>query len=146
MSGTELSGYGIVGSCLVGCLFSDGVWGRRAERVRGVYSEEVKALAIHTDVFDGVLRFVAAILDADGVLAAEEFWGLVRATVDEYAEDHPEHAATAARYDLARPEFRRTCLNRLQLRNTLQMVDLAEPAESLIFAGTLRNPIADVST
>ena len=35
-----------------------------------------------------------------------------------------------------------SCLNRLQLRNTLEMVDLADQAESLIYAGTLANPIA----
>ena len=43
-----------------------------------------------------------------------------------------------------RPTFRHSCLNRLQLRNTLQMVDLADQAESLIFAGELANPIARV--
>ena len=32
------------------------------ERIRGSYPDDVKALAVHTDVFDGVLRFVAAIL------------------------------------------------------------------------------------
>ncbi len=42
----------------------------------------------------------------------------------------------------ARPEFRHSCLNRLQLRNTLQMVDLTDQAQSLIYAGTLANPVA----
>ena len=112
------------------------------ERVRGTFPDDVKALAIHTDVFDGVLRYVGAILDEDGVLAEEEFWGLVRATIEEHAADHPELAAAAERYDLLRPEFRHSCLNRLQLRNTLQMVDLTDQAQSLLFAGTLRNPAA----
>ena len=53
-----------------------------------------------------------------------------------------ELAAAAETYDLLRPEFAHSCLNRLQLRNTLQMVDLADQAESLIFAGTLVNPAA----
>ncbi|GAA4818101.1 GNAT family N-acetyltransferase [Nocardioides caeni] len=112
------------------------------ERVRGDFPDDVKALAVHTDVFDGVLRFLAAILDEDGVLAGEEFWDLVRETVEAHAADHPELADAAERYDLLRPRFRHSCLNRLQLRNTLQMVDLTDQAESLIFAGTLRNPIA----
>ncbi|WP_183094841.1 GNAT family N-acetyltransferase [Nocardioides stalactiti] len=110
------------------------------ERIRGSFPEDVKALAVHTDVFDGVLRFVAAILDEDGVLDEREFWGLVRATIEEHAADHPELAAAAARYDLLRPTFRHSCLNRLQLRNTLQMVDLSDQAESLMFAGRLDNP------
>jgi penicillin amidase len=110
------------------------------ERIRGTFPDDVKALAIHTDVFDGVLRFVAAILAEDGVLDPSEFWGLVRTTIEEHAADHPELAAAAAHYDLLRPAFRHSCLNRLQLRNTLQMVDLTDQAESLMFAGTLDNP------
>lgn len=112
------------------------------ERIRGSYPDDVKALAVHTDVFDGVLRFVAAILDEDGVLAEEDFWAVVRETIAGHAADHPELAEAAARYDLLRERFRHSCLNRLQLRNTLQMVDLADQAESLIFAGTLANPAA----
>ncbi|WP_408897688.1 GNAT family N-acetyltransferase [Nocardioides sp. R1-1] len=112
------------------------------ERIRGSFPDDVKALAVHTDVFDGVLRFVAAILDEDGVLPEEEFWAIARETIEEHAADHPELAEAAASYDLLRAEFRHSCLNRLQLRNTLQMVDLGDQAESLIFAGTLRNPVA----
>lgn len=36
----------------------------------------------------------------------------------------------------------RYCLNWLQLSNNQQMVDLADPAENLKFAGTLKNPIS----
>jgi len=111
------------------------------ERIRITVPDDVKALALHTDVFDGFLRYLAAILAEDGVLDADEFWALVAETVAEHEQDHPELAAAAAAYDLARQEFRHSCLNRLQLRNTLQMVDLADQAESLLFAGTLANPI-----
>ncbi|MBM9459810.1 GNAT family N-acetyltransferase [Nocardioides sp. zg-536] len=112
------------------------------ERVRGDFPDDVKALAVHTDVFDGVLRHVAAILDADGLLPVEEFWAIARETIVAHAADHPELADAVARYDLLRPRFKHSCLNRLQLRNTLQMVDLSDQAESLIFAGTLANPVA----
>lgn len=113
------------------------------ERIRGSFPDDVKALALHTDVFDGFLRHLAAILDTDRVLDEREFWAEVRACLDAHAADHPELADAVARYDLTRPRFRHSCLNRLQLRNTLAMVDLSDQAESLIFAGTLANPVAD---
>jgi siderophore synthetase component len=109
------------------------------ERIRIDVSDEFKELAIFTDVFDGFLRHLAGILDSDGVLSATEFWALAGDCVREHAKDHPE---LAGRLDLLRPTFKHSCLNRLQLRNTLQMVDLTDQASSLIFAGELDNPIA----
>ncbi|GIE80474.1 hypothetical protein Aph02nite_64240 [Actinoplanes philippinensis] len=109
------------------------------ERIRAEVTDEVKELAIFTDVFDGFLRHLAGILDSDGVLSAADFWALAGDCVREHAKDHP---ALAGRLDLLRPTFAHSCLNRLQLRNTLQMVDLTDQAGSLIFAGELENPIA----
>jgi siderophore synthetase component len=112
------------------------------ERIRIKVSDDVKALALHTDVFDGFLRYLAAILDADGLLPAEAFWAEVAGCLRQHADEHPELAEAASSYDLFRDEFDHSCLNRLQLRNTLQMVDLTDQAESLMYAGTLENPIA----
>jgi siderophore synthetase component len=112
------------------------------ERIRVKVTDEVKALALLTDVFDGFLRHLAAILDTDGVLPQDEFWAEVGRCVAAHAAEHPGLASAAASYDLFREEFDHSCLNRLQLRNTLQMVDLTDQAESLLYAGTLVNPIA----
>lgn len=112
------------------------------ERVRVAVPNGVKPLSVLTDVFDGFLRFLAAILAEDGVLSAEEFWALVAETIQEHQDAHPELADSFARIDLFAPEFAHSCLNRLQLRDTRQMVDLSDQAESLLFAGTLINPIA----
>ncbi len=109
------------------------------ERVRGSFPDDVKALALHTDVLDGFLRYLGAILADDGVIGSDAFWTLVREAV---LDQDPELKESAERYDLLRREFRHSCLNRLQLRNTLSMVDLSDQAESLIFAGSLVNPIA----
>ena len=113
-----------------------------AERIRGDLEPDVRALALHTDVFDGVLRFLAAILDADGLLRAEDFWAEVADCVRQHEVDHPGLAAAAAAYDFFREEFRHSCLNRLQLRDTRQMVDITDQASSLMYAGTMPNPIA----
>ncbi|MDG4765708.1 IucA/IucC family siderophore biosynthesis protein [Solwaraspora sp. WMMD406] len=109
------------------------------ERIRMPVDDDFRVLAIFTDVFDGFLRFLAAILDSDQVLPAVTFWRLVADCVREHGADHPE---LRDRLDLFVPTFRHSCLNRLQLRNTLQMVDLTDQSGSLIYAGTQDNPIA----
>lgn len=111
-------------------------------RIAGDYPQEMHRLALHTDVFDGVLRHLAGILHADRMLDADEFWAEVAECLQRHAEDHPELAEALARYDFAGPTFPHSCLNRLQLRNTREMVDLGDQASSLMFAGELDNPIA----
>ncbi|WP_454043883.1 GNAT family N-acetyltransferase [Cellulosimicrobium sp. Marseille-Q8652] len=109
------------------------------ERVRAVVDDAEKALAIFTDVFDGVLRHLAAILAGDGVLGEDRFWALVAECLDDHRADHPDLETGV---DLRAQRFAHSCLNRLQLRNTLQMVDLADQSASLLYAGTLANPAA----
>ncbi|MCP2265313.1 GNAT family N-acetyltransferase [Promicromonospora thailandica] len=112
------------------------------ERIRAVVDDDEKALAIFTDVFDGVLRHLSGILAADGVLAEDRFWALVAGTIDRHAAEHPD---LRTRIDLRAERFAHSCLNRLQLRNTLQMVDLTNQSESLIYAGEMDNPVRRVS-
>ncbi|MEL5990174.1 GNAT family N-acetyltransferase [Microbacterium phosphatis] len=109
------------------------------ERVRAVVPDEERALAIFTDVFDGVLRHVAAILATDGVLPEQTFWSLVAETIDRHRAEHP---GLVTGVDLRAATFAHSCLNRLQLRNTLQMVDLTDQSGSLIYAGEMANPVA----
>ncbi|GAA1764746.1 GNAT family N-acetyltransferase [Kocuria aegyptia] len=109
------------------------------ERIRHVVPPATAALSVHTDVFDGVLRHLEGLLEADGLLAADEFWELAARCLQEVADAGP---AGAERVPLFAPRFEHSCLNRLQLLNTLQMVDLADQAASLQYAGTLVNPVA----
>ncbi|WP_133411994.1 IucA/IucC family protein [Vallicoccus soli] len=109
------------------------------ERVRVDYDDEVRLLSVFTDVFDGFLRHLVAVLDGDGLLDAGAAWRTVAACLAAHRDLHP---ALHRRFDLFTPRFRHSCLNRLQLRDTLQMVDLADQASSLQFAGTLANPVA----
>ncbi|VFR53012.1 Siderophore [Alcaligin] biosynthesis complex, long chain @ Siderophore synthetase component, ligase [plant metagenome] len=106
--------------------------------------ENVKLLAIFIDVFDGVLRYVNEVLVANQCCDEGTFWQAVADCILEYQDAHPEHAARYARYDLFAPEFLHSCLNRLQLGNNLQMVNLADPAGNLKMAGNLQNPLARV--
>lgn len=113
-----------------------------AERIRADVPDELRALSLFTDVFDCFFRFLAAIVDHENLLSEEEFWEAVARCVSRYQRSTPWLSEKHARYDLFVDRFSLSCLNRLQLRNNRQMVDLADPAGSLRLAGTLRNPIA----
>ncbi|MCK1817773.1 IucA/IucC family siderophore biosynthesis protein, partial [Streptomyces sp. XM4011] len=104
--------------------------------------EEERVLSLFTDVFDCFLRFLNAILAEAGVLTEDAFWETVARCVSDYQDQHPELADAFKRYDLFAGTFTLSCLNRLQLRNNQQMVDLADPSGALQFIGTLDNPIA----
>lgn len=111
------------------------------ERIRadhGDFDDAQRALSIHTDVVDGVLRHLAAIMDDHGLLDEEVFWQRARACLKGYREDHPEFGN---RIPLDAATFRHSCLNRLQLRNPETMVNLGDQESSLIYAGELDNPL-----
>lgn len=112
------------------------------ERIRADVPHEMKLLAIFTDVFDCFFRFLAAQLDTAGVLTEDEFWATVAACCAEYQASAPEFAALFEEHDLFADRFDLSCLNRLQLRNNQQMVDLEDPSAALQLVGTLANPIA----
>ncbi|MDX3069244.1 IucA/IucC family protein, partial [Streptomyces sp. ND04-05B] len=120
----------------------DAVLPPTVERLRVDVPEDMKLLSIFTDVFDCFFRFLAANLAEEGVLDEGEFWRTVAACVRDYQQAMPELADKFAQYDMFAPEFALSCLNRLQLRDNRQMVDLADPAGALQLVGTLKNPIA----
>ncbi|MBG0855038.1 IucA/IucC family siderophore biosynthesis protein [Streptomyces spinoverrucosus] len=112
------------------------------ERLRVEVPEDKKLLSIFTDVFDCFFRFLAANLATEGILDEDDFWRTVADVTREYQESMPELADKFRQYDMFAPEFALSCLNRLQLRNNKQMVDLADPSGALQLIGTLKNPIA----
>jgi siderophore synthetase component len=111
-------------------------------RIRVEVPEDQKLLSVFTDVFDCFFRFLAANLAAEGMLAEDGFWRTVAEVTREYQASAPGLDGRFRRYDIFAPEFALSCLNRLQLRDNRQMVDLADPSGALQLAGTLRNPLA----
>lgn len=114
----------------------------KVKRLYTETSDKMKILSIFTDVFDCFFRFLAPILEKELSFLEEDFWKEVALCIHSYQEEHPELQSKFDRYDLFVPEFDRCCLNRLQLKNTQQMLNLADPMASLILEGTLENPIA----
>ncbi|MFJ8669119.1 IucA/IucC family protein [Streptomyces sp. NPDC093600] len=120
----------------------DAVLPPAVERIRAEVPEDMKLLSIFTDVFDCFFRFLGATLAAEGVLDEDAFWRTVAECVRGYQESKPELADKFAQYDMFAETFALSALNRLQLRNNKQMVDLADPSAALQLVGDLVNPIA----
>ncbi len=114
----------------------------QVERIKISMPKEMELLSIFTDVFDCIFRYMVAILHREQRLRESAFWQIVSERVLAYQAAHPELAERFAEYDFFTEEFGHSCLNRLQLGNNKQMVDLTDPASSLKFAGTLKNPVA----
>ncbi|MET8575637.1 IucA/IucC family siderophore biosynthesis protein [Streptomyces sp. NPDC005012] len=111
-------------------------------RVRADVPEDMRLLSIFTDVFDGFLRYLAALLDEAGTLSEDAFWQTVADCVADYQDAVPHLAERFRRHDPFAKTFALSCLNRLQLRDNRQMVDLADPSAALQLVGELANPIA----
>lgn len=107
--------------------------------------EDLHVLSILTDVLDSFLRFLSARFEEAGLLTAERFWAGVARCVRDYQAAHPELADRFERHDLFAERFPLSCLNRLQLRDNQEMVDLADPASALAIVGELANPLAAYS-
>ncbi|MFE6283287.1 IucA/IucC family protein [Streptomyces sp. NPDC057877] len=120
----------------------DAVLPPEVRRVRAEVPDDMKLLSIFTDVFDCFFRFLAANLATEGILPEDTFWRTVAEVTRAYQASVPELSDKFAQYDMFAPEFALSCLNRLQLRDNQQMVDLADPSGALQLIGTLKNPIA----
>ncbi|TXS09091.1 MULTISPECIES: IucA/IucC family protein [unclassified Streptomyces] len=120
----------------------DAVLPPQVERIRADVPEDMKLLSVLTDVFDCFFRFLGAGLATEGVLDEDTFWRTVAECVRGYQESVPYLSDKFEQYDMFTEDFALSCLNRLQLRNNRQMVDLEDPAGALQLTGRLRNPIA----
>ncbi|MCZ7374698.1 IucA/IucC family siderophore biosynthesis protein [Micromonospora sp. WMMC250] len=112
------------------------------ERIRVEVPDDTKLLTIFTDVVDCFLRHLNAVLVEAGVIGEDDLWRTVAACAADYFDRVPHLAERVRHYDLFAPEFTLSCLNRLQLRDNQQMIDLADPSAALQFVGTLANPLA----
>ncbi|MFJ5773522.1 IucA/IucC family protein [Streptomyces sp. NPDC093094] len=120
----------------------DAVLPPEVARIRVEVPDDQKLLSVFTDVFDCFFRFLAANLADEGAVDEDVFWRTVAGVTREYQEANPGLADKFRQYDMFAPEFTLSCLNRLQLRDNRQMVDLADPSAALQLVGTLRNPLA----
>lgn len=115
---------------------------KEVERLDFRVAEETKLNCLFTDVFDCFFRYLSATLVAHCGFRDEQFWALVAECAQSYLDAHPEFSGKAKVHDLFAKDFVRNCLNRLQLNDNQQMLDLLDPEKSLQFVGVLENPLA----
>lgn len=115
---------------------------QEVQRLAVELEEEMKLNYILLDIFDCIFRYLAPILDKQTEVSEALFWELVADNVRDYQAQHPQLADKFAQYDLFKDSFVRTCLNRIQLNNNQQMIDLADREKNLRFAGGIDNPLA----
>lgn len=104
--------------------------------------DDMKINYIFLDLFDCFFRYLTPLLQQQCGLAEADFWTLVAQCIHRYQTQHPQQNDKFLHFDLFKPDFVRTCLNRLQMANNQQMIDLDDREKNLKFAGTLVNPIA----
>ena len=104
--------------------------------------EEQELLSIFTDVFDDFFRFMSVILYEHMGFNDQRFWQCVAEHIKSFEVMNPDLAQGFIKHNLFVDQFDHSCLNRLQLGNNKEMVDLTDPAASLQFAGKINNPIA----
>ncbi len=125
------------------CILSpDVVLPDHLKRMYAPVPEDVKLLSIFTDIFDGFFRFMSQVLAEHADFSEAQFWKTVASVIHEYQARYPEKEEKFKQYDLFAQDFHLSCLNRLQLNNHTQMIDLDDPVALLQFAGRLENPIA----
>ncbi|GAA4270787.1 GNAT family N-acetyltransferase [Aquimarina gracilis] len=118
----------------------------KAKRLHVEADNEIKALAIFTDVFDCFFRFLSDILVHQGGYDESILWKKVAQCILQYQGANTHLSDKFQEIDLFAPQFKRCCLNRLQLANTKHMLNLADPVDSLQFKGFIKNPITQYKT
>lgn len=112
------------------------------ERIRAEVPDAERRLVVFTDIVDCFLRFLAPLLERESVVGEDRFWEAAARSLRAYRARNPGTAAAFDALDLFGGEFELSCLNRLQLRNNQQMLDIGNQSEGLLYAGTLANPWA----
>ncbi len=112
-----------------------------ARRLMVNVSPENKTLPLFTQLFDGIFRFISAILVEHNGFDENEFWKAVADCILKYQKEHPEYNELYEQFSLFVPQINPDALNRLQLQNNKQLRNRANPFDGLPCVW-MDNPIA----
>lgn len=112
-----------------------------AKRIQVDVPASFRTKPIFTQLFDGIFRFIAAILVEEELLDEQQFWQLVAAAIHTYQQQHPALHAKFVQYDLFAATIDPDALNRMQILNSRKLRDRANPFD-VPSIGEINNPIA----
>ena len=70
------------------------------------------------------------------------FWDVAADCLHAYRARNPTSAGAFDALEIFGEDSELSCLNRLQLHNNHQMLDIGNPSEELLYAGAPANPLA----
>jgi siderophore synthetase component len=117
----------------------------KAKRILVTVPEELKTRPIFTQLFDGIFRFISAILVEHSNYPQEEFWQLVATSILEYQHQFPELSGKFKQYDLFAPTITPDALNRMQILDNKKLRNRANPFD-VPSTGVMTNPVAKFKT
>ncbi|ASZ12318.1 IucA/IucC family siderophore biosynthesis protein [Chitinophaga pendula] len=112
-----------------------------AKRIQVDVPVSFRTKPIFTQLFDGIFRFIAAILVEENLLDEQQFWQLVATAIQNYQEQHPALKDKFAQYDFFTTVIAPDALNRMQILNSRKLRDRANPFD-VPSIGEIRNPMA----
>lgn len=112
-----------------------------AKRIQVQVPDEFRTRPLFTQLFDGIFRFISAILATRHEFPEERFWRLVAESISEYQQRYPALKDKFRRYDLFTDTIAPDALNRMQILNSRKLRDRANPFD-VPGIGAVKNPIA----
>jgi len=111
----------------------------KAKRIQVAVPEAFRLRPIFTQLFDGIFRFIAAILEEQA--GFNDFWKQVADCILEYQQQFPELSGKFEQYDLFTPVIAPDALNRMQILNSRKLRNRANPFD-VPGITAVKNPIA----
>jgi siderophore synthetase component len=112
-----------------------------AKRIVVAVPDDLRTRPLFTQLFDGIFRFIAAILVEHGDYPQQSFWQLVAECIATYQQHHPHLKEQFEKYDLFVDTINPDALNRMQILDNKKLRNRDNPFD-VPSIGDVINPIA----
>jgi siderophore synthetase component len=107
--------------------------------------DELRTRPLFTQLFDGIFRFIAAILVEHSDYPQQSFWQQVADCIIAYQQQHPHLEEKFKKYDLFVDTIAPDALNRMQILDNKKLRNRDNPFD-VPTTGEMINPVAKFKT